>query len=73
MNNTEMVAPECVEKGDYIWSKGEVNEGRVKNNYSYLQKTDAEDITVYVFTLEIGTEINFSSGEQVKRRRRLDW
>ncbi len=76
--NTEMVALECIEKGDFIWSKQDVYEGRVKNNYSYLQqKTHADikkptedmNITVYVFTLEHGPEFSFSSGEQVKRRR----
>ncbi|MGC2654913.1 MAG: hypothetical protein WA317_15270 [Mycobacterium sp.] len=78
--NTEMVAPECIEKGDFIWSKQDVYEGRVKNNYSYLQpKTHADvkppeemNTTVWVFTLEHGPEFSFSSGEQVKRRRR-EW
>ena len=76
--NTEMVAPECIEKGDFIWSKQDVYEGRVKNNYSYLQpKTHADvkahkeiNTTMWVFTLEHGPEFSFSSGEQVKRRCR---
>lgn len=82
MDNTEMVAPECVEKDDYIWSKQDAYEGRVKNHYSYLQpKADADiknptedmNLSVYVFTLQDGREINFFSGDQVKRRRRQEW
>ncbi len=78
--NTEMVAPECIQKGDFIWSKHDVYEGRVKNNYSYLQSKTHTDVkhteemntTMWVFTLEHGPEFSFSSGEQVKRRRR-EW
>ena len=77
--NTELVAPECIEKGDFIWSKNDVYEGRVKYNYSYLQSKTHADVkhpemntTMWVFTLEDGPEFSFSSGEQVKRRRR-EW